>query len=59
MESTRIFLSDFRFRVDETNLSVRSQQLQARLKLYPGMLLSQIVAQDGFVWIMRKVTGVS
>ena len=57
MESTRIFLSDFRFRVDETNLSVRSQQLQARLKLYPGMLLSQIVAQAVFVWLMWKVPG--
>jgi response regulator RpfG family c-di-GMP phosphodiesterase len=55
MEFTKIFFSDFRFRVDETNLSVRSQQLQARLKLYPGMLLSQILAQAVFVWLMWKV----
>jgi response regulator RpfG family c-di-GMP phosphodiesterase len=57
MESTRIFFSDFSFRIDENNLSVRSQQLQARLKLYPAMLISQIVAQAVFTWLMWRVSG--
>jgi len=45
-------LSDLRFNIGENNLSVRSQQISARLKLYPGMLLSQIAAQTVFVWLM-------
>ena len=57
METIRQFFSDFRFGIDENNLSVKSQQLSARLKLYPGMLLSQIAAQAVFVWLMWKTPG--
>ena len=49
------FLSNLSCSIGENNLSARSQQISARLKLYPGMLLSQIAAQAVFVWLMWSV----
>jgi response regulator RpfG family c-di-GMP phosphodiesterase len=44
--------ADLRFRVDEENLAARSKQLRVRLKQFPGMLLSQIAVEAGFVWLL-------
>ncbi len=46
------FFDDLRFRVDGRNLAVRSKQLRVRLKQFPGMLLSQIAVEAGFVWLV-------
>ncbi len=40
------------FRIDAGNLAVRSEQLSARLKLLPYMLLAQVLAEPIFVWLM-------
>jgi response regulator RpfG family c-di-GMP phosphodiesterase len=43
------------FRIDERNLSVRAEQLQARLKLYPFMWLGQMTGEAFFVWLMWDI----
>lgn len=48
-------LNDLRFRIDESNLSIRAEQLRARLKLYPLMWFGQILAEPFFVWLMWDV----
>ena len=40
------------FHIDARNLAVRSEQLRARLKLFPYMLLGQVLAEPIFVWLM-------
>jgi response regulator RpfG family c-di-GMP phosphodiesterase len=52
MATPSICLDDLYFRVDGDNLAVRSKQLRARLKQFPGMLLSQIAVEAGFVWLV-------
>ncbi len=49
------FFDDLRFRIDESNLSVRAEQLRVRLKLYPYMLAGQMLVEPFFVWVMWNV----
>ena len=46
------FLDELMFRIDAGNLAVRSEQLRARLKLFPYMVLGQVLAEPIFVWLM-------
>lgn len=46
------FFEELMFRIDAGNLSVRSEQLRARLNLFPYMLLGQVFAEPIFVWLM-------
>jgi response regulator RpfG family c-di-GMP phosphodiesterase len=46
------FFDNLRFSINENNLSVRAEQLRARLKLYPAMLAGQILIEPLFVWLM-------
>lgn len=46
------FLDDLRFRINERNLSERTEQLRARLKLYPAMLAGQVIVEPFFVLLM-------
>jgi len=55
MAALSTFFDDLRFRIDDNNLSVRAEQLRARLKLYPVMLLSQMLAEPFFVWLMWNI----
>lgn len=55
MASLSTFLDDLRFRIDENNLSVRAEQLRARLKLYPYLLTGQMLVEPFFVWVMWNV----
>ena len=55
MPALSTFFDDLRFRIDESNLSVRAEQLRARLKLYPLMWLGQMLAEPFFVWLMWDV----
>jgi response regulator RpfG family c-di-GMP phosphodiesterase len=55
MVSLRIFFGDLRFHIDENNLSVRAEQLRARLKLYPYMLAGQMLVEPFFVWVMWNI----
>ena len=50
------FFDDLRFRIDENNLSVRAEQLRARLKMYPAMIVSQVLVEPLFVWLMWGVS---
>ncbi|GAB4115394.1 MAG: hypothetical protein Fur0026_01210 [Sideroxydans sp.] len=49
------FLNDLRFHINADNLHVRSEQLRARLRLSPYMLLGQVMAEPLFVWLMWDV----
>lgn len=42
-------LSDLRFRIDEDNLRLRADQLRARLKMYPTMVVGQMLLEPLFV----------
>jgi response regulator RpfG family c-di-GMP phosphodiesterase len=55
MASLSTFLDDLRFHIDEYNLSVRTEQLRARLKLYPYLLTGQMLVEPFFVWVMWNV----
>lgn len=59
MASPSTFLDDLMFRIDGNNLPVRVEQLRARLKLYPTMLLSQILVEPTFVWLMWGIPSIS
>ncbi|HLP97354.1 MAG TPA: membrane-associated sensor domain-containing protein [Sideroxyarcus sp.] len=52
MMTLSTFFDDLRFRIDDKNLAVRAEQLRARLRLYPSMLLGQVLAEPLFVWLM-------
>jgi hypothetical protein len=52
MISLRTFIDDLRFHIDENSLSVRSEQLRARLKLYPYLLTGQMLVEPFFVWVL-------
>ncbi|MFA5370999.1 MAG: HD domain-containing phosphohydrolase [Sideroxydans sp.] len=52
MVSRNTFFSDMIFHIDEDSLSVRAEQLRARLKLLPYMLIGQVLAEPLFVWLM-------
>jgi response regulator RpfG family c-di-GMP phosphodiesterase len=49
------FLDELMFRIDTGNLAVRAEQLRARLKLFPYMVLGQVLAEPIFVWLMWDV----
>jgi cyclic di-GMP phosphodiesterase len=46
------FFEDLRFHIDERNLFVRAEQLRARLRLLPLMLVAQMLIEPFFVWLM-------
>jgi response regulator RpfG family c-di-GMP phosphodiesterase len=46
------FFEELMFRIDAGNLAVRSEQLRARLKLFPYMVLGQVFAEPIFVWLL-------
>jgi len=56
MPSISTFFDDLRFRIDENNLSVRAEQLRARLKLYPAMLAGQVLVEPFFIWLMWDIS---
>ncbi|ADE11550.1 HD-GYP domain-containing protein [Sideroxydans lithotrophicus] len=49
------FFDDLRFYIDEENLFVRAEQLRARLKLLPLMLVVQIVIEPLYIWLMWDI----
>ncbi|VVC84172.1 Pole remodelling regulatory diguanylate cyclase [Sideroxydans sp. CL21] len=55
MDSTNTFFDDLRFHIDEDNLFVRAEQLRARLKLLPLMLVAQLLIEPLFVWLMWDI----
>ncbi len=56
MNTTHTFFDDLRFHIDEENLFVRAEQLRARLKLLPLMLVVQVLLEPFFVWLMWDVS---
>ena len=56
MASMNSFFDNLRFHIDDDNLSVRAEQLRARLKLYPAMLAGQILVEPFFVWLMWDIS---
>ena len=56
MTSTSTFFDDLRFYIDEDNLFVRAEQLRARLKLLPLMLVAQMLIEPLFVWLMWDIS---
>ena len=55
MMLTSTFFDDLRFSIDEDNLFVRAEQLRARLKLLPLMLVAQLLIEPLFVWLMWEI----
>lgn len=55
MASLGELFNDLRFGIDQQNLSMRAEQLRARLKLYPLMWFGQMSAVPFFVWLMWDV----
>ena len=55
MTSPSTFFDDLRFYIDEDNLFVRAEQLRARLKLLPLMLVAQMLIEPLFVWLMWDI----
>ncbi|HCI13235.1 MAG: hypothetical protein A2063_04815 [Gallionellales bacterium GWA2_60_142] len=39
------------FRIDESNLRIRAEQLRTRMSMYPSLILSQLLLQPLFVWL--------
>ena len=52
----RTFIDEFGFRINENNLSIRAEQLRARLKLYPAMVISQMLLAPLFIVLMWHIT---
>lgn len=52
MSFLRDLFDNLSFRVSENNLSMRAEQLRARLRLYPAMLAGQMLIEPLFVWLM-------
>lgn len=42
------------FRIDESNLRIRAEQLRTRMSMYPLLILSQVVLQPLCVWLYWK-----
>jgi len=55
MSAISTLFDDLRFRINDNNLSVRAEQLRARLRLYPSMLIGQVFAEFFFVWVMWDI----
>jgi response regulator RpfG family c-di-GMP phosphodiesterase len=56
MASINNFFNELRFHIDESNLSMRTEQLRARLKLYPIMLIGQMAVEPLFVALMWGIS---
>lgn len=56
MTSLSVLFDELRFHIDESNLSTRAVQLRARLRLYPLMLIGQMVIEPFFVGMMWSVS---
>jgi response regulator RpfG family c-di-GMP phosphodiesterase len=56
MAITSNFFDELRFHIDERNLAMRVEQLRARMKLYPIMLIGQMVIEPLFVWLMWDIS---
>ncbi|MDO8988666.1 MAG: HD domain-containing phosphohydrolase [Sideroxyarcus sp.] len=56
MASTSNFFDELRFHIDESNLAMRAEQLRARLRLYPLMLVGQMVFEPLFVAMMWDIS---
>jgi response regulator RpfG family c-di-GMP phosphodiesterase len=41
-----------RFRIDANSLPVRAEQLRARMKLFPTIMLSQLLIEPAYVWLL-------
>jgi response regulator RpfG family c-di-GMP phosphodiesterase len=50
------FFDNLSFYIDESNLSVRTEQLRARLRLYPLMLAGQMLLEPLFVLMMWGIS---
>jgi response regulator RpfG family c-di-GMP phosphodiesterase len=50
------FYENLSFYIDENNLSVRAEQLRARLRLYPSMLIGQMALEPLFVLMMWNIS---
>ena len=55
MNALSTFFDDLRFHIDEENLSVRGEQLRARLRLLPLMVAAQMLIEPFFVWLMWDI----
>jgi cyclic di-GMP phosphodiesterase len=55
MTYTSTFFEDLRFHIDGDNLFVRAEQLRARIKLMPLMLIAQMLIEPLFVWLMWNI----
>jgi response regulator RpfG family c-di-GMP phosphodiesterase len=56
MASPSSFFENLKFSIDENNLLVRAEQLRERLRLYPVMLVGQMLIEPLFVWMMWSVS---
>jgi response regulator RpfG family c-di-GMP phosphodiesterase len=56
MASISEFFDNLSFYINENNLSVRAEQLRARLRLYPLMLAGQMVLEPLFVIMMWDIS---
>lgn len=45
-------ISDLGFQITEGNLHIRLEQLRTRMLMYPSLILSQMVLQPLFVWML-------
>lgn len=45
-------ISDLGFHIAEENLHIRIEQLRTRMSMYPSLILSQMVLQPLFVWML-------
>jgi response regulator RpfG family c-di-GMP phosphodiesterase len=46
------FIESLRFRIDANTLPVRAEQLRARMKLLPAIMLSQLLIEPIYVWLL-------
>lgn len=56
MTASGTFFDDLRFHIDGDNLSVRAEQLRARLNLLPLMVAAQMLIEPLFVWMMWDIS---
>lgn len=47
-----LILGGIRYPIDQSNLRVRAEQLRTRMQEYPSLVISQMVLQPLFVWLM-------
>ncbi|MFA5825381.1 MAG: HD domain-containing phosphohydrolase [Gallionellaceae bacterium] len=52
IKKPNLFFESLCFRIDEDNLPVRAEQLRARMKLFPTIMLSQLLIEPSYVWLL-------